>query len=260
MGVLNVTPDSFSDGGRFLLPEAAHQQIHTLINGGADIIDIGAESTRPGALPVSPQAQIARLAPIIESFKPQFAVALSVDTTSAEVAEYALERGADIINDVSGLRFDKRMAGTVAKYNATLILNHSRDTPNTMQDAPTYTDVVSEVIEELRHAVQTAQDRGVTQLIIDPGIGFGKTLAHNLALLRHLNQLKTLGFPLLVGTSRKSFIAQLTQQPDPERLEGTVASSLWAIHHGATIVRVHDVTAMHRAITVWRAIQTGLEP
>lgn len=257
MGVLNLTPDSFSDGGAYLAPEAAWAQIDSMICHGAEIIDIGAESTRPGAEPVDAPTQIKRLAPIISEFKRRHPVMLSVDTTSATVAEFSLKSGADIINDISALRFEPNLAKEVAKWNAILVLNHSRHTPTTMQMHPHYTDVVAEVMDELRASIKIATTAGVKKIVVDPGIGFGKTLVHNLSLLRELRTFESLGYPIMIGTSRKSFISKITGETDFSRSAGTIASTLWALNNGATIARVHDVDEMTKALKVWSAIGEG---
>jgi len=256
MGVLNCTPDSFSDGGQFLSADRAWKHVDEMVKNGAEIIDIGAESTRPGAIAIAPEVQIQRLRPILETFKRRYQVTLSVDTTSSTVAQFAFDNGADIINDISALRFDPKMASVVAKNSGILILNHSRETPFTMQDNPEYGDVIVDVLTELKSAIQTANHHGITRLVIDPGIGFGKSLSDNLRLLNQLSRFKTLGYPILVGTSRKSFIAAITKEDGSPRLAGTIASSLWAVANGARIVRVHDVAEIKKALAVHLAIAT----
>ena len=258
MGILNVTPDSFSDGGRFVSTDSAFRHIDSMISAGAHYIDIGAESTRPGASSIDEDEQIRRLDAVIPIFRSKFNIPFSIDTTSANVAEYALSHGASIVNDVSNLRADPKMAPITAKYNATLILNHSRATPKTMQLAPHYSDTVAEVIAELTASIAIAQQAGVQSIIVDPGIGFGKQLQDNLLLLRHINQFKALGYPILVGPSRKSFISQITNEPGTERLAGTIASVLWCATQGVDIVRVHDVPEIQRALNVYRAIASTL--
>ena len=254
MGVINLTPDSFSDGGAYSTPAAAWAQIDNLILHGAEIIDIGAESTRPGSIPVAPSIQVDRMTPILSEFKNRYSVALSIDTTSSTVAEFALQSGADIINDISALRFDPTLAECVTRWNAILVLNHSRSTPVTMQNDPHYDDVVAEVISELTESVAIAKMHGVTKIIIDPGIGFGKTLNHNLEILRNLRQFERLGYPIMVGTSRKSFIGIITGENNTTRLAGTISSTLWAINNGAIIVRVHDIEEVSKAMNVWGRI------
>ncbi len=254
MGVINLTPDSFSDGGSYSTPDAAWAQIDKLILHGAEIIDIGAESTRPGALPVPPAVQIDRLGPILTRFKHRYSVGLSVDTTSSAVAEFALQFGTDIINDISALRFEPELAGHIANWDAIVVLNHSRATPETMQSQPHYDDVVSEILSELTQSITLARAAGINKIIVDPGIGFGKTLDNNLETLRHLRRFETLGYPIMVGTSRKSFIAKITGETDTSRLAGTISSTLWAINNGARVLRVHDVEEVSKAVNVWQRI------
>ncbi len=241
MGVLNVTPDSFADGGRFLDVNQAVAHAQEMIAAGADIIDIGGESTRPGALPVSADEELRRVIPVIERLP---GVMVSIDTTKAAVAEQALAAGARIVNDISALRFDARMPEVIG--NAGVVLMHMQGTPATMQQSPTYGDVVVEVREFLRERIAFAEARGIkkTQIAVDPGIGFGKSVAHNLALLARLEALAELDCPVLVGTSRKSFIGKVLDREPHERLWGTAATVAWAVAHGARIVRVHDVTEM----------------
>jgi dihydropteroate synthase len=258
MGVINLTPDSFSDGGSYSTPDAAWAQIDKLILHGAEVIDIGGESTRPGALPVQPAVQIERLGPILTRFKDRYSVGLSVDTTSSTVAEFALQSGADIINDISALRFEPELADHIAKWDGIVVLNHSRATPATMQSQPHYDDITSEIQSELSQSVTVAQAAGINKIIIDPGIGFGKTLDNNLETLRHLRRFDTLGYPIMVGTSRKSFIAKITGESDTTRLAGTISSTLWAINNGARILRVHDVEEVNKAVKVWQMIKGEL--
>lgn len=249
MGILNVTPDSFSDGGRFLSPDAAVERALVMEGEGADIIDIGGESSRPGAEPVSVEEELGRVLPVLERLRGRLRIPISIDTTKAEVAEAALRAGACIVNDISALRFDPAMAPLVAEFGAGLVLMHMLGTPKTMQQSPHYDDVVREVRGFLAERAQYAQSQGIPReaIAVDPGIGFGKTVEHNLELLRRLPELVELGFPVLVGPSRKSFIGALLGLPVEERLEGTLAACAVAVVRGADILRVHDVRQVRRA-------------
>lgn len=266
MGILNVTPDSFSDGGRFFSLESAVAHARQLIREGADIIDVGGESTRPGAEPVPAEEELRRVLPVIRAIRKEFSVPISIDTYKAIVAEAALAAGANIVNDISALRFDPQMVEVVAHARVPVVLMHMLGTPQTMQQNPVYTDVVREIKEFLGERIAFARAHGIREIIIDPGIGFGKTVAHNVEILRRLSELKDLGCPILIGTSRKSFIGKLggTEEnplPISERLEGTIASNVIAVLHGAQIVRVHDVAAMKRALAIVDAVcYAGREP
>jgi dihydropteroate synthase len=247
MGILNVTPDSFSDGGRFIDAGAAVSHALRMEDQGADIIDIGAESTRPGAPLVSSDEELQRLLPVLEALAGRIQVPISIDTWKAPVAEAALSAGAEIINDVSGLTFDPSLAQVVAKQRAGLVLMHTRGTPATMQEDTGYQDLLGEIADFLQTSLQTALAAGSSpeQLVLDPGIGFGKDLAGNLEILRRLSELAGLGYPLLVGTSRKRFIGTLLKREQPEeRLLGTAATVALAVAQGAQVLRVHDVQAM----------------
>jgi len=254
MGVVNVTPDSFSDGGEFLDPEAAIAHGEELVRDGAEILDVGGESTRPGAEEVGAEEEMARVLPVVEGLAGVATV--SIDTSKAVVAEAALDAGASIVNDVTALRGDPEMGGLCAERGATLILMHMRGDPRTMQEDPRYDDVVDEVKEFLAERVEVAVAAGVDEerIWVDPGIGFGKTLEHNLELLRRLGELRSLGRPLVVGTSRKSFIAGVDDAPVGQRLGGTIASSILAAAEGADVLRVHDVTETAQAVRVADAI------
>ncbi len=248
MGVLNVTPDSFSDGGRFFDTGRALAQVEQMIADGADFIDIGGESTRPGGAPVAADEEMRRIVPLVEATAKKFSVPVSVDTTKATVARAALDAGAEIINDISALRFDPQLAGEVARARAGLVLMHSRGDADSLHRQPPVADIFAEVTTTLRRAVAEAERRrvGRAAIAIDPGIGFGKTLEQNLELIARLERLaREFGdFPLLVGTSRKSFIGRLLgDAPVEARLYGTMATVTAAILHGAHIVRVHDVRA-----------------
>ena len=244
MGILNVTPDSFSDGGDFSDPAAAIDRALEMVAQGADIIDIGGESTRPGANPVSAANEIRRTAPVIEKLREQSDIPVSVDTMKSEVALQALEAGADIINDVSAFEADAAMAGVAAQYGAGVVLMHMKGSPKTMQADPCYANVVGEVRSYLQQRMDYAVEHGVARdrMVIDPGIGFGKTLEHNLALLRGLNELAEIGSPILVGASRKSFIGHVLGREDPAgRLAGSLGIAAWLAMQGTHILRVHDV-------------------
>lgn len=267
MGVLNVTPDSFSDGGQFLETERAVARAEQLLDCGADIIDIGGESTRPNAAPVSADEELRRVIPVVEKFGALFnpkseienpKCLVSVDTTKAIVAERALAAGARIVNDISALRFDSRMAEVVRERGAGLVLMHMRGTPQTMQANPRYDDVVREVKEFLRERVDAAVASGIARerIAIDPGIGFGKTLEHNLQLLARLDEFRELGLPLLVGVSRKSFIGKVLRKETDERIWGTAAAVAWSVAQGANIVRVHDVAEMRQVAQMIDAIKS----
>ena len=261
MGILNVTPDSFSDGGLFLSVDDAVAHAERLVSEGADIIDIGGESTRPGGEPVSAEEEIERVVPVIEALTARFpAVPLSVDTTKSEVARAALDAGAAIVNDISALRFDFYIADAVARAGAGLVLMHSRGTPATMHRLPPVADVMEEVTSSLRASIHMAERRGVKResIVIDPGIGFGKSQEQNVELISKLDQLIDAfpEYPLLIGTSRKSFIGRIlvdddgNPAPASDRLHGTMATVTAAVLKGAHIVRVHDVKAAVETIRV----------
>jgi dihydropteroate synthase len=255
MGILNVTPDSFSDGGRFLAPEAARAQARRMAAAGADVIDIGGESTRPGAVEVPAGDEIARTAPVLAALD-EAGVPLSIDTRKAAVAEVALAAGAAIVNDVSALCHDPAMAPLVAAAGVPVVLMHAQGTPATMQADPRYDDVLLDVFDHLADRVAAAEAAGIARdrIVVDPGIGFGKTVAHNLALLRRLSLFHGLGLPLLVGASRKRFIGSLGGAADPDdRLPGSLAAALDAAAQGAQILRVHDVGETRQALAIWRA-------
>lgn len=259
MGVLNVTPDSFSDGGRYTTVEAAVAHALRMVDEGADIIDIGGESTRPstvygGSTAVSADEECARVLPVIRALVERQDIVISIDTTKSAVAREALASGANMVNDISGLAFDPAIAAETAERDAVLVLMHIRGTPATMQVAPSYVDVIGEVKRELQVSVDRAKAAGVHHIIIDPGIGFGKDLGHNLSIMKHLAEFRSLGYPILVGTSRKGFIGTLLAAPVEDRMEGTAATVAAAIMQGANIVRVHDVKAMKRVAVVTDAI------
>lgn len=262
MGIVNATPDSFYPASRSPSADEAVRTALRLRDEGADILDVGGESARPGSRPVSAEEEAFRVVPVIERVRAATDALLSIDTQKASVAERALEAGADIVNDVSGLVADPRMAEVTAKYEAGLVLMHMKGTPETMQRAPVYRDVVTEVRDFLEAAVRRAEAAGVRRdgIVVDPGIGFGKTLEHNLGLLKELPALAVLGKPILVGTSRKSFLGRLLGHPEADRLLGTAASVAAAIWRGAHLVRVHDVREMVDVVRVTDAIRAGREP
>jgi len=255
MGVVNVTPDSFSDGGLYLDPEAAIAHGRELARAGAEILDVGGESTRPGADPVDAEEELRRVVPVIRGLADAGCV-ISVDTAKASVAAAALEAGATIVNDVTALRGDPEMAALCADRGATVVLMHMLGEPRTMQDDPRYDDVVAEVKAFLAERLAAAVAAGIAEqdVWLDPGIGFGKTAAHNMELLRRLGELRELGRPLVIGTSRKSFIGRVDGSGPGERLGGTIASSVLAAAEGAEVLRVHDVAEVGQALAVTAAI------
>lgn len=255
MGVVNVTPDSFSDGGLFADSETAIEHGRQLLAEGADILDVGGESTAPGAEPVTVEEELARVEPVVAALAAEGAT-VSIDTSKAAVAAAALDAGAGIVNDVTALRGDPEMSALCAERGPTVVLMHMLGTPRTMQDDPRYREVVADLREffEARLAAATAAGIDRERVWLDPGIGFGKTSAHNAALLRRLGELAALGRPLVVGTSRKSFIGRVDGSPPEERLGGTIASSLLAAANGAAVLRVHDVAEMRQALRVADAV------
>ena len=262
MGIVNVTPDSFFDGGRFYDPQQAVAHAVQLVEEGADLLDIGAESTRPGALPVDEEEEHSRLIPVVAAVAKAVSVPISVDTSKAAVARAAIDAGAVMINDVTALRGDTTMVEVVAKTGAGLVLMHMQGTPETMQRSPHYDDVIEDITRFLAERARFAMDRGVAheRIVLDPGIGFGKTLTHNVDLLANLDAFLQLGFPLLVGPSRKGFIGQLTRQSPEGRAWGTAGVVALAVEHGANILRVHDVAPMKDVVTVADAIARRMLP
>lgn len=254
MGIVNVTPDSFSDGGRHLVRDAAVAHALQLISQGADILDVGGESTRPGAVSVSVQEELDRVMPVIEGLR-GVPVPLSIDTCKPEVMRAVLAVGVDMINDINALQ-DEASLAAVAASNAAICLMHKQGNPATMQSEPQYYDVVTEVKDFLHARVTAVQAAGVARerIVVDPGFGFGKTLAHNLALLRQLDELSVLGVTMLVGLSRKSMLGAITGQDVDQRVHASVAAALLAIQRGARIVRVHDVQATSDAVKIWSAV------
>ena len=255
MGIVNVTPDSFSDGGRFLDPERAIAHGRRLVEEGADILDVGGESTRPGARAVTAEEELARVAPVLAGLEAVDADA-SIDTSKVAVAEAALDAGAEIVNDVTALRAEPALAGLCAERECGVVLMHMQGTPRTMQEDPTYDDVVDDVKAFLAGRIEFAVGEGVDEeaIWVDPGIGFGKTVRHNLELLARLAELRELGRPVVVGTSRKRFIGSLTGRDVDDRLGGSAASNVLALASGAEVLRVHDVAEMRDAIRVAETI------
>ena len=259
MGILNTTPDSFSDGGQFNTLETAIKQAHQMVIDGADIIDIGGQSTRPGAETVSLKEELDRTIPVIEALRKELNIPISIDTTRAEVAQKAIAAGADLVNDISGGTFDPLMLPMVAQLEVPIILMHLRGNSQTMQNLTDYDDLILDIQQFFEHQIQKALQVGIAKknLILDPGIGFAKTASQNLDLLRQLSQFRGFDLPLLVGPSRKSFIGHILQQPDPQkRVWGTAAACCAAIANGANILRVHDVAEMVQvcrvADEIWR--------
>lgn len=261
MGILNVTPDSFSDGGAYLGMADAVQHANSMVSGGAHILDIGGESTRPGAVTVAPAEEIARTAPVIEALRASgVSGPISIDTRKAAVARAALDAGATLVNDVSGFTYDADLAALCAERAAPVCVMHAQGDPATMQQNPHYDDVLLDVYDFLASRVDALESLGVSRhnVIVDPGIGFGKTQAHNLALLQRISLFHGLGVPVLLGASRKRFIGTISgaEQAD-QRMPGSVAVALAALAQGVQIVRVHDVTQTHQAIALWQAVRDG---
>jgi dihydropteroate synthase len=255
MGILNITTDSFSDGGKYFAAEDALRRSEQMITEGADFIDIGGESTRPGSTPLSAEEELRRVIPVIEKLAKSSSVPISIDTYKAQVANEALNAGATIVNDISALRFDPKMADVIAQKGATVILMHMQGTPSSMQQNPVYGDIVKEVAMFLSERATFARTSGIGQILLDPGIGFGKTSEHNLELMRGLQQCAQLGCPLVIGTSRKSFIGKVLDLPVEDRFEGTAATVAVAILRGANIVRVHDIKSMKRIALMTDALK-----
>ncbi|WP_330202781.1 dihydropteroate synthase [Cyanobacterium sp. Dongsha4] len=261
MGILNVTPDSFSDGGNFYSVDNGVKQALKMVDEGADIIDIGGQSTRPGAKQITLEEELNRVIPVIRALRQKSDIPISVDTTRSEVAKEAIASGADIINDISGGTFDREMLPTIAKLNVPIILMHIKGTPETMQSLTDYQDLIGEIKDFLQKQINQATNLGIKKeyIIIDIGIGFAKNYEQNIELLRAINQFKLMNFPLLVGTSRKSFIGKILNQDDPKkRVWGTAASCAYAITQGVDILRVHDVAPMYDIVRVTDAISRRL--
>ena len=256
MGILNVTPDSFSDGGKFLSVDNAIARAKEMTDEGADIIDVGGESTRPGSTGISLDQEMKRILPVVKRLVKEISVPISIDTRKPEVARACLELGAHIINDVSGLA-DEKMIEVVARFKVPVVIMHMKGTPEAMQVNPTYENVVEEISLFLSERALRARQAGIEQVIIDPGIGFGKTIEHNLSILKHLGEFKALGYPVFIGPSRKSFLGNMLQIPVEERLVPTIAALTACVLNGADFLRVHDVKECKRAILVADAIKNA---
>ncbi|MDO9118040.1 MAG: dihydropteroate synthase [Nitrospira sp.] len=259
MGIVNVTPDSFSDGGRYVTVDQAVERAMALVAQGADILDLGAESTRPGAMPVGEQEEMDRLLPVLHEVMKRTAVPISVDTMKSRVAREALDAGASIINDVTALRFDPDMAAVVAQSGAGVVMTHMQGMPMTMQEAPRYDSVVNDVGSFFVERIAAAERAGIakSQIVLDPGFGFGKLLIHNLELLNHLSSFDQLGCPVLAGVSRKAFLGKILDRPVQDREWGTAAAVALAVDRGASIIRVHDVASMKDVVMVAAAIRAA---
>jgi len=257
MGILNVTPDSFSDGGLFSNPKTAIDHALRMEGSGADIIDIGGESTRPGADPVSIEEEGRRVLPIIQKLARRLSIPISIDTTRSEIARKALEYGASIVNDVSGFTRDRQTLAVAAEFQAGIVIMHAKGTPETMQRHPAYHDVVEEVYLFFERKIQNVMTEGIhrNQITIDPGIGFGKTVRHNLKLINQLHRFLDFGLPVMIGPSRKSFIGKILGLPPLDRLDGTSAAAAISVFNGGTILRVHDVGPLSRVVQVAAAIR-----
>ena len=256
MGILNTTPDSFSDGGRYLDPELAVERALQMAEEGAHIIDIGGESTRPGSSPVPLEEELRRVVPVIEKIAKEIDIPISIDSSKAEVAKRALDAGADIINDISGLHADDKMAGVAATAGCPIILMHMQGTPADMQQNPVYGSLIDEILSSLEESIDIAAKAGIAsdKIIIDPGIGFGKTLSDNLQIINRADEFKALGKPLLIGPSRKSFIGDILGDKKEDRMEGTLAACILSMARGVQIIRVHDVKEAARAAKIGDAI------
>jgi dihydropteroate synthase len=260
MGILNVTPDSFSDGGSYFRRDSAVERALAMENDGADIIDVGGESTRPGAEKVSVKEEIERVVPVIEEITKRLHIPVSIDTYKAAVADAAVSAGASMINDISGLRFDPQLPSIAAMHKIPVVIMHIKGTPANMQKNPVYTSLISEIMDYLREGIHIAMQAGIPEdmIILDPGIGFGKTVEHNLEIIQRLNEFEGLEKPVLLGHSRKAFIGRvLDDLPVTDRLEGTAAAAAIGIFNGANIIRVHDVKEMVRVARVADAIRRG---
>lgn len=249
MGILNVTPDSFSDGGKFNQMDAALYHAEEMIRDGADIVDVGGESTRPGHTVISDDEEISRVAPVIEAIKSRFDIPVSIDTYKGKVTEAALKAGADLVNDIWGFKFDHKVAELTAQYGAACCLMHNRS-------EPTYQDYLNDVVADLKECVRIAKDVGISddKIILDPGVGFGKTYQMNLEIINHVDVIHTIGFPILLGTSRKSVIGQTLNLPTDQRVEGTLATTVVGVLKGCAFVRVHDIKENKRVIQMTEAI------
>jgi dihydropteroate synthase len=257
IGIVNITPDSFYDGGYYIKEENAIERIHELISNGASIIDIGGESSRPNSQPITIENEIDRILPVLRAIKGKVEIPISVDTYKSEVARIALEEGADIINDISAMRFDPKLPEIVAKYKAGLILMHMQGTPKNMQENPKYQDVIKEIHDFLQSRIEFAISNGIKKesIMIDPGIGFGKTLEHNLTIIKNIDKFKNIGYPIVIGPSRKSFIGMVTGKEPEKRLFGTAGVVSYCAMKGVNLIRVHDVDEMKDVVDLIHAIE-----
>ena len=257
MGIVNTTPDSFYGGGRYQKTELAIKLALKLVEEGANIIDIGGESSRPGARPVSVKEELKRVIPVIKNLSKETKTPISIDTYKSKVAEEALKNGAGMINDISALRMDENMTKVAKEYDVPVILMHMQGTPRTMQKNPHYKDVIAEIYQFLDNRIEVAEENGIkaNKIIIDPGIGFGKTTRHNLLIIKNLKKFKSLKKPILIGPSRKRFIGEVLDLPLEERLEGTLGAVAVALLNGAEIIRVHDVKEVKRVVEIVEAIR-----
>lgn len=256
MGILNVTPDSFSDGGQFLNKNSAIGHALKMIEEGADIIDIGGESTKPFSSPVSLDEELSRVLPVIEDLRKETDVCISIDTTKSEVANQALEMGASIINDVSAMEFDEKMIGIALKFDCPIVLMHMKGIPKNMQENPHYSSLISEIITYLNARIDFVLSKGIDRkkIIIDPGIGFGKSVENNFEIINNLNQFADLGYPVMLGASRKSFIGVTLDVPEDKRVEGSLAANIIGFQKGVSVFRVHDVDQTRKALTITKKI------
>lgn len=256
MGIVNVTPDSFSDGGKFLNRQNAIEHGLQLATEGANILDVGGESTRPYAEPVSLEEELTRVIPIVSQLAKETETPISIDTTKAEVARQAIAAGATIVNDISGLLFDSEMPSVCAKQNVGVIVMHTAGKPQTMQDAPQYQNVVTEICDFFKKRIAALEEQGISQnqIVIDPGIGFGKTASHNLEILSNINTFRALGRPIMIGHSRKRFLEKVIGRKVDERLAGTLGVAIAVAQQGANILRVHDVQAIQETLIAWRTV------
>lgn len=261
MGILNITEDSFSDGGKYINADKAIERALKMVEDGADILDIGAESTRPGAIPVSEEEELERIVPIVEKLSKLVKVPISIDTYKSEVAKYSLRAGADIINDITGLKGESTMAEVVSDNDAYVIIMHMQGTPQTMQSNPEYQDVVSDICLDLKESFSIAEIAGIKKekVIIDPGIGYGKSTNHNLEIIKRVGEFKIFGVPILIGASRKSMIGNVLNLPVNERVEGSLAVAAASVMNGASIIRVHDVKETKRTLTMIDSIKNCLK-
>ena len=259
IGILNVTPDSFSDGGSFLLPDQALARAEAMAEEGADLIDVGGESSRPGSVPVSVEEELRRVIPVIEQIAKHISLPISIDTCKSEVARQALSAGAQMINDISALQQDPEMAKVVSREEAPVVLMHMKGTPRTMQQNPRYESVIDEINRFFTERIRVAEQAGISRerIILDPGIGFGKATDHNLEIIRSLSQMGSLDRPILIGPSRKSFIGHILNLPVQDRIEGTAVAVTAAVLAGASMVRVHDVKQMVRVVRLADSIRSG---